>query len=163
MALPLFPTEAGVPGDGNLVAIYGGSPASVEVIGGIIRQAQVVEAHPQAGATVPPPQGHFGEPLTGDGVTIWLSGSLHLDVHLAPTVSDYADLLARWATVRAKMLLASYELFLYYRTAAPATYRKYKEVKPLLVRSTWSDPVSLSYVLAAVSSDKTLYTTAPGA
>ncbi len=162
MPLPMFPVEEGVPGDGNLVAIYGGGPPSVEVIGGVIHHAEVVQTHPHASATVPTPQGRFGEPLGGNALTIWLSGSLNVKYFGDATVTDYVDMLTRWDTVKAKMLLADYELFVYYRTAAPATYRKFKLVNPVILRSQWHNPFSLSYTLAAITTDKTLYSTAPG-
>ena len=161
MPLPIFPTEDGAPGDGDLLAIHGGG--STEVIGGIVQFAQVVETYPQIGVGTFTPTLRKGEALHSNGVTIWLQGSLLLSTLGEPTVTDYADMLSRCDTVRAKMLLASYELFLYYRTASPATYRKYKSVSTYFLRSFWNNPACLSYTLAAVSTDKTLYTTEPGA
>jgi hypothetical protein len=164
MPLPIFPIEAGSPGDGSLIAIHGGGPASTEVLGGVIHLAQAVEAYPVTGANIPVTGGRQdGEPLGTDGVTIWIKGSLSVDLCGEPAVTDYADMLARWTTVRDKLRLANYELFLYYRTDAPATYRKYKTVNTVLLRCYWNNPVCLSYTLAAFTTDKTLYTTAPGA
>jgi hypothetical protein len=162
MPLPIFPTESGAPGDGNLIAVHGGLPAATEVLGGLIQMAQVIESVPSPGISIPVSHGFEGEALTTNGVTIWIRGSLNLTIHGEPTVSDYADILARWGTVRAKLLQTGYELFLYYRTAAPATFRKYKLVNTTLLRSYWNNPVTLSYTLAAVTNDKTLYSTAPG-
>ncbi len=162
MPLPIFPTEEGAPGDGHLVAIH--HTGSTEVIGGLIQAALAVEYYVASGANVAITSNHrFGDPLSTDGLTIWLKGSLLLNVRGEPTVTDYADILSRWDTVRAKMLGINYELFLYYRTASPATYRKYKSMNPVVVRSHWDNPVTLTYILAAVTTDKTLYTTAPGA
>jgi len=160
MPLPIFPTEDGAPGDGGLIAIHGGG--STEVIGGLVQVANVIEIYPQAGVGPFTPTLRKGDPVIGDGITIWLQGSLLLDIRGEPTVTDYADMLSRWDTVRAKMLLPNYELFLYYRTASPATYRKFKSVNTYLLRAFWSNPTTLSYTLAAITSDKTLYTTAPG-
>jgi hypothetical protein len=160
MPLPIFPTEIGAPGDGDLIAIYGGG--STEVIGGIIQYAQVIEINPHPAIGAFTPTIRKGDPLLSNGVTIWLQGSLLVDIRGEPTVTDYADMLSRWDTVKAKMLLTDYELFLYYRTASPATYRKFKSVNSYLIRPTWNNPVCLSWLLAAVTTDKTLYTTAPG-
>jgi hypothetical protein len=160
MPLPIFPTEEGVPGDGNLIAIYGGG--STEVFGGIVQFVQAVEMYLIPGVMSFQPRLQKGQPLHSDGVTIWLQGSLLLDVRGQPTVSDYADMLSRWDTLRAKMLLADYELFLYYRTASPATYRKFKTVNTYMLKAYWDNPVCLSYLLVAITTDKTLYTTAPG-
>jgi hypothetical protein len=162
MPLPLFPIEDGAPGDGNLVAVYGGTPAGLEVVGGLIQAAQVVETYSGMGPAVPVPTGRRWEPLSGDGVTIWLQGSLLLDLHGEPTVTDFADMLARWDAVRAKLRSPGYELFVYYRAAAPATYRKFKNVSTVILRSFWNNPSCLAYVLGAHTTDKTLYTTAPG-
>jgi hypothetical protein len=162
MPLPIFPYEEGAPGDGSLIAIHGGG--STEVLGGLIHLAQAVEAYVVAGANIPTAGGRSeGDPLGTDGVTLWIKGSLYLNIRGEPTVSDYADMLARWTTVRDKMRLANYELFLYYRTASPATYRKYKSVNSVLLRGYWSNPVCLCYTLGAFTTDKTLYTTGPGA
>jgi hypothetical protein len=161
MPLPLFPAEDGAPGDGNLIAIHGNS--STEVIGGLVQFAQAVEISPLMGVIPWAPTIRNGYPLHGDGVTIWVQGSLLLDIRGQPTVTDYADMLSRWDTVRAKLLLTNYELFLYYRTASPTTYRKYKSCNTFLLRSVWNNPSCLSYTFAAVTTDKTVYTTAPGA
>jgi hypothetical protein len=161
MPLPIFPTEEGVPGDGNLLAIHGGG--STEVIGGIVQFLQVVEMYPLVGVMSFQPQLVKGQPVHGDGITIWLQGSLLLDVRGQPTTDDYDDMLDRWDTIRAKALLADYELFLFYRTASPATYRKLKTVNTYMLKAYWDNPVCLSYLLLAVTTDKTLYTTAPGA
>jgi hypothetical protein len=161
MPLPIFPTEEGVPGDGNLIAVYGGG--STEVFGGIVQFVQAVEMHPLAGVFAFQPSLLKGQPVTNDGVTVWLQGSLLLDVRGQPTTEDYEDMLDRWDTVRAKLLLTDYELFLYYRTASPATYRKLKTVNTYMLKSYWDNPVCLSYTLLAMTTDTTLYTTAPGA
>ena len=161
MPLPIFPTEEGVPGDGNLIAVYGGG--STEVIGGIVQFLQAVEMHPLVGVLTLVPTLQKGQPVTNDGVTVWLQGSLLLDVRGQPTVEDYADMLDRWDAVRAKLLLADYELFMYYRTASPATYRKLKTVNTYMLKAYWDNPVCLSYLLLAVTSDTTLYDTEPGA
>ena len=161
MPLPIFPIEEGAPGDGNLIAIYGSG--TTEVFGGVIQVAQVIEIYPQAGVGPFTPTLKKGDPLLGSGLTVWLQGSLLLDIRGVPTVDDYATMLSRWDTIRAKALLTNYELFLYYRTASPATYRKLKSVNTYLVRAFWNNPTCLSYTLAAVTTDATLYTTAPGA
>ena len=116
-----------------------------------------------AGVLFATPELHKGRALHPDGVTIWLQGSLHLDIRGQPTVTDYADMLSRWDAVRAKLLLTDYELFVYYRTASPATYRKYKTCNTHFLRAQWNNPVGLSYLFAAVTTDRTLYATAPGA
>jgi hypothetical protein len=162
MPLPIFPAEAGTPGDGSLIAIHGGSPASTEVVGGLIQLAQAVEMYPQLGTVFPSPDPRSPEPLLGDGVTLWIQGSLLLNVQGEPAVTDYADMLSRWTTIRDKLLLSNYELFLYYHPASPTTYRKYKTVNTYLVRSFWNNPAGMSYIFAAVSTDRTLYTTGPG-
>ena len=162
MTLPIFPAEEGTPGDGNLIAVHGGMPPTTEVFGGLIQLAQAVELYPQPGVGFPVPNGTVGEPLIADGVTIWLQGSLLLDVRGEPTVTDYADMLNRWDAVRNKLLLSGYELFLYYHPSAPATYRKYKDLNTYLIRGYWSNPTCFSYLVAAVTTDKTLYTTGPG-
>jgi hypothetical protein len=161
MPLPIFPTEEGVPGDGNLIAIHGSG--STEVFGGIVQFVQAVEMYPVAGGLGFQPYLQKGQPVHGNGVTIWLQGSLLLDVRGQPTTEDYADMLSRWDTLRAKMQLTNYELFLYYRTASPATYRKYKTVNTYMMKAYWDNPVCLSYLLVAVTTDKTLHDTAPGA
>src|SRR5437867_763168 len=129
MALPIFPIESGAPGDGSLIAIHGGVPtATTEVVGGVIQIAQAVESYPVPGITIPVSHGFEREPLSSTGVTIWIRGSLLLNIQGESTSSDYADMLARWTVIRNKLQLANYELFLYYHPAAPATYRKYKTV-----------------------------------
>jgi hypothetical protein len=163
MPLPIFPTEAGVPGDGSLIAVYGGSPASTEVIGGLIHHAHVLESHPYTGVTLAGSTGKRGEPIQYNGVTVWLQGSLLLNTRGDPTVSDYADILTRWTTIRDKFLLANFELFVYYHPDAPATYRKYKSLNTAFIHSYWANPVTLTYLIGAATTDKTLYTTAPGA
>src|ERR1051326_4923608 len=72
MPLPIYPTEQGAPGDGSLIALYGGG--TTEVVGGVVTLAQPVEAYSPLGAIVPSPQGLIGEPLSLTGVTIWLRG-----------------------------------------------------------------------------------------
>lgn len=161
MPLPMFPTESGAPGDGDLLAIHGGG--STEVIGGLILFAQAVEIYTTGGIGLVLDMGQKGAPLLENGCTVWIEGSLNLDVRGDPTVSDYADMLSRWTTVRNKLLLANYELFLYYHPSSPTTYRKLKTVNTYLLRSFWNNPMSLHYVFAAVTADKTLYTTGPGA
>src|SRR4051794_8128873 len=161
MPLPIFPTVNGAPGDGDLIAVYGGG--STEVIGGLVHHAQAVEAYAVPGLATVTVGTAVGQPLVAAGVTLWLKGSLLLDPDGTPTTTDFADILTRWATVQAKLLLANYELFLYYRTASPATYRKYKTVNTVFLHSFWNNPTSLSYLLAATTGDRTLYTTAPGA
>jgi hypothetical protein len=156
----MFPNDVGAPGDGNLVAVHSGG--STEVFGGLIHLAQVVETYPKAGVTIPTPSGRKLEPLTGDGVTVWIEGSLSVDIRGEPTVSDFLSVLERWAAVRDKLRTTDYELFLYYRTASPATYQKFKTVNTAILRSYWSNPVCLSFLLAAFTTDKTLYTTGPG-
>jgi hypothetical protein len=158
----MFPTESGVPGDGSLIAIHGGSPATTEVIGGLILFNQAVEIYPQGGIGVVTRYGRKGEPLFDGGWTIWIEGSLNLDIHGDPTVSDYADMLSRWDTVRAKLLLIDYELFLYYHPSSPTTYRKLKLCNTYLLRCFWNNPVCMHYVFAAITADRTLYTTGPG-
>ena len=162
MPLPIFPTEEGVPGDGSLMAIHGGSPATTEVIGGLILFAQAVEIYVQPMVGFNVRNGRKGEPLLDDGLTIWVEGSLLMNVRGEPTTSDYADMVARWDTIRAKLLLANYEFFAYYHPSAPATYRKFKNVNTYLLRSYWNNPTALHYLFAAVSTDRTLYATAPG-
>jgi hypothetical protein len=154
--------EDGSPGDGNLIAIHGGG--STEVLGGLIHLAQAAETYVVSGANLPATGGRYdGDPLGTDGVTLWIKGSLYLNIRGEPTVTDYADMLSRWTTIRDKLRLTDYELFLYYRTDAPATYRKYKAVNTVLLRCYWSNPVCLCFTLAAFTTDKTLYTTGPGA
>ncbi len=163
MPLPIFPTEEGAPGDGNLIALYGGSPTpTVEVLGGIIQVCQVVETTPPSGSSFIMPEARLPEQLVANGVTIWIKGSLHLNIRGEPTVSDYNDMLTRWKTVRDKMKLPNFDVFVYYRTASPATYRKYKTVSAAIIRAFWNNPVGISYVFAGVTSDKTLYETEPG-
>jgi hypothetical protein len=163
MPLPLFPTETGVPGDGDLLAIYGGSPASTEVVGGLIHHAQVIESYPLAGLAIAATFGKKGEPLLYNGVTVWIQGSLLLNTRGEPTTSDFADMLSRWTTLRDKLLLTNFELFLYYHPSSPTTYRKYKTVNTAFLHSFWTNPVTLSYLVGLTTTDKTLYTTAPGA
>jgi hypothetical protein len=158
--LPMMPTAEGAPGDGNLVAIHGGG--STEVFGGIIHLCQVVEMTPPGGSSFTMPAARIREPILANGVTIWIRGSLHLNLLGEPTVTDYADMLTRWTTIRDKMLLSNFELFVYYRTASPATYRKYKTVNAAVIRAFWDNPVGMSYAFAGVTTDKTLYATAPG-
>ena len=158
--LAIFPTESGVPGDGSLLAVHGGG--STEVVGGLIHYAQVIEAYPLTGVTLGTTMARRGEPLLADGVTIWVEGSLLLNERGEPTTSDFTDILSRWTTLRNKLLLANYELFVYYATS-PATYRKYKSVNTVFLHCAWSNPVTLTFLLGAATSDTTLYTTAPGA
>jgi hypothetical protein len=161
MPLPIFPTESGVPGDGSLVAIHGGG--STEVLGGLILFAQALEMRPTIGVLAPAGPIHKGSPLLLDGVTIWIEGALLLDTRGEPTVTDYADMLSRWTTVRDNLLLTDYELFTYYHPSSPTTYRKYKTVNTYFLRSWWNNPVCMHFLLGGVTTDKTLYTTAPGA
>jgi len=160
--LPIFPVETGTPGDGQLVAVYGGTPAALEVFGGLIHVAVAIETYPQPGATVPVYGGHLAEPRTSDGLTLWIRGSLLLDAHGQPTTADYADVLSKWQSLSARLRSMDYELFVYYHPDPPVTYRKYRGLRTVELRCQWNNPVTLSYTLAAVSSDRTLYTTAPG-
>lgn len=159
VAEPL-PVEAGRPGDGSLLAVHGGAPPTTEVLGGLVGELRVIEGYGRAGVEVAATRGRFGDALLADGVTIWLRGRLLLPA--APTPADYATLLARWTAVRAKLRLSSFELFTYYHPAAPAGYRKYKAVNCQFIQATWTDPTGLPYVIAAVTSDATLYETGPG-
>lgn len=162
MPLPVFPAEADVPGDGRLVAVYGGSPAAVEVFGGLIHFAEVVQIHPYGGIGLMTRTGRRGEPLLENGATIWIGGSLGVDVRGVPAVSDFADVLARWDQLRAHLLLPDLELFVYYHPDPPVTYRKLKHVHAYLIQSAWNDPCGVRYVIAFVTPDRMLYTTAPG-
>lgn len=162
MPLPSFPTQAGAPGDGNLVAIHGGMPPTTEVIGGQIERLSVIETYPEPNSIWAAPTPRFGVPLTPDGVTLWLTAALLVGLHGQILDPDWAVMLARFNTVRAKMRLASYELFVYYHPAPPTTYRKFKSVNPVYLRSYWSDPTTLRFTLGAITTDKTLYSTAPG-
>ena len=107
--MPVQPfSAADALGAGNLLAVYGGSPPAVEVFGGVIQHAEVVET---TGATLPATAAtgvRRGDPLILDGVTVWLQGALLADARGVPTAADYAAALARWDAVRAKLLSADY-------------------------------------------------------
>jgi len=162
MPLPIFPNEAGVPGDGHLLAIHGGSPATTEVLGGLIHYARVIEIYPQGGVGLTTPTGKKGDPLIDAGSTIWIEGSLLLDERGEPTVADFSDMLDRWNTLREKFLLSNFELFLYYHPASPTAYRKLKSVNTYHLQSYWNNPSCVQYRVALVTTDRTLYTTGPG-
>ena len=97
-----------------------------------------------------------GEPLTNNGVTIWLQGSVLSDLRGVPTAADYAAAIARWDTIRAKLITANYELFLYYKPAT-GLYRKYRSVNTVLLFADWGNPLGLGYLLGATTTDKVLY------
>ncbi|MCS6976045.1 MAG: hypothetical protein NZM31_03415 [Gemmatales bacterium] len=162
MSLPVFPAEQGVPGDGSLIAVYGGSPAGVEVFGGLIHFAQVVQIHPHGGIGLMTRTGRRGEPLLDNGATIWIEGTLGVDLRGEPVSSDFAEVLQRWDVLRGRLLAPDLELFVYYHPDPPATFRKFKDVNAYLIHSGWDDPCGLRYLVAFVTLDRTLYSTAPG-
>jgi hypothetical protein len=162
MSLPIFPAEQGVPGDGRLIAVYGGNPAEIEVFGGLIHYAQVVQIHPQGGIGLLTRTGRRGEPLLDGGATLWIEGTLGVDLRGEPLGSDFGEVLQRWDALRARLLSPNLELFVYYHPDPPATYRKLKEVNAYLIQCAWDDPCGIRYLAAFVTLDRTLYTTPPG-
>lgn len=162
MSLPIFPAEQGVPGDGRLIAVYGGNPAEIEVFGGLIHYAQVVQTHPHGGIGLWTRTGRRGEPLLDGGATIWIEGTLGVDLRGEPDAPDFGEVLQRWDALRTRWLAQNLEFFVYYHPDPPATYRKLKEVNAYLIHCGWDDPCGIRYLAAFVTLDRTLYTTPPG-
>ena len=147
------------PQSGDLLAIQSGSPAETLTLGGIIRRAEVIETYGDS-SIVPSGSARFGEPLIDDGVTIWLEGFFPTGTDGFPVAMERADILAAWDTLRAKLQTSSYQFFLQYLPGDEPLYRQYQSVHTVLLRSYWADPIGFLYQLAAISSDRTLFTTA---
>jgi hypothetical protein len=158
--MPIILANESSPGSGGIVAVYGGSPAGTLVVGGAVQQLEVVETFGTLPAT-PPGTARRGDPLVGDGVTLWLHGVFPAAATGVPTTATRAAVLATWDTLRAKLLGSGYELFLHYQPATPL-YRKHRVVNTVVLRAHWADPLGLVYLLGAVTTDRTLYATAPG-
>lgn len=148
----VFPTTA-LPG--SRVAIYGGSPAAVLTLEGIVLRAEAVETFGES-SIVPTGTARFGEPLLEDGVTLWLEGFFPSDAGGGPVVWERADILAWWDTLRAKLRLASYDLYLHYETGDEPLYRQYQSLTTALLRATWSDPLGFRYHFAATTTNHTI-------
>ena len=147
------------PKSGDLLAIQSGSPAETLTLGGIIRRAEVVETFGDS-SIVPSGTARFGEPLISDGITIWLEGFFPTGADGFPVAMERADILAAWDTLRGKLQTSSYQFFLQYQPGDESLYRQYQSVHTVLLRSHWADPIGFLYQLAAISSDRTLITTA---
>ncbi len=160
MAIATF-SGAGVPGSGQLVAIYGGSPAGTLAFDGVMQEVQTVETF-GTWPGVPAGTAKPGDPLIADGVTIWLRGVFPAQPTGVPVAQSRATTLATWDSLRAKLLSANYELFLHYEPGGSQLYRKHRSMNTVVLRAHWADPVGLVYVVGATSSQRTLYTSAPG-
>lgn len=152
----VFPSTA-LPG--SRIAIHGGSPASTLTLTGIILRADAVETFDE-GSIVPSGQARWAEPLIADGVTVWIEGYFPSDASGGPVIEERADILSAWDTLRAKLQLASYDLFLHYEPGDEPLYRKYQALTTALIRATWSDPLGLRYQFAAITSNHTISTAA---
>jgi hypothetical protein len=151
-----------IPGAGQLIAIYGGSPAATIILDGALLHAQVVETFGNLPAT-PPGTARQGDPLIADGVTIWLHGAFPAQPSGVPTADTRANILATWDAIRNQLLTPDYELFLHYDPGAAPLYRKYQQLNTAVLRAHWADPLGLVYLLGAVTTNRTLYTSAAGA
>lgn len=158
--MPTILSSVSTPGAGGLVAVYGGSPAGTLAFDGALQSAEVVETFGTLPAT-PPGAARRGDPLIDDGVTIWLHGVFPAAPTGVPADATRADILATWGTLRAKLLSSGYELFLHYQPATPL-YRKHRLVNTVVLRAQWADPLGVVYVLGAATTDRTLYSSAPG-
>lgn len=150
----VFPSTA-LPG--SRVALHGGSPASTLVLQGIIVRAETVETFDEGGI-VPTGQARWPEPLIADGVTVWIEGYFPSDAGGGPVIEEREDIFEAWDTLRAKLQLASYDLFLHYEPGEEPLYRKYQALTTALIRATWSDPLGMRYQFAAITSNHTLST-----
>jgi hypothetical protein len=158
--MPTILAGNSTPGSGGLIAVYGGSPAGTVTLDGAIQHAEVVETFGTLPAA-PPGTARRGDPLIDDGVTIWLQGVFPAAPTGVPTDAARSAILATWDTLRAKLLSSGYELFLHYQPSVPL-YRKHRLMGTVVLRAHWADPLGLVYVLGATTTDRTLYTNAPG-
>lgn len=153
--MPSIWNTLSTPMSGDLMAIHGGSPASVLTLGGIIRRVEVLETVGDT-SIVPNGEARFGAPLLDDGITLWIEGFFPTGSDGFPTVQERATILASWDTLRTKLLLASYSFFLHYAPGEEPLFRRYQTVHTVLIRSHWADPLGLQYHFAAVTTDRTL-------
>lgn len=151
----IFPSTALA---GSKVALHGGSPASTLTLEGIVLRAEAVETFGDA-SVVPTGQARWGEPLLDDGVTVWIEGFFPSDASGGPVIEDRAAILALWDTLRAKLQLASYDLYLHYEPDDDPLFRKYQALTTVLIRATWSDPLGFRYQFAAITTDHTISAT----
>jgi len=157
--MPSIWNTISTPKSGDLLAIQSGSPAETLTLGGVIRRAEVIETFGDD-SIVPSGSAHFGQPLISDGVTIWLEGFFPTGDDGFPVAQDREDILAAWDTLRAKLQTSDYQFFLHYQPGDEPLYRQYQLVHTVLLRSHWADPIGFLYQLAAISADRTLFTTA---
>jgi hypothetical protein len=158
--MPIILANESSPGSGGIVAVYGGTPAETLTFGGAIQHAEVIETFGTLPAT-PPGTARRGEPLVADGVTIWLHGVFPAAPTGVPTTATRDTILQTWDALRTKLLSTGYELFLHYQPAMPL-YRKHRVVNTVVLRAHWADPLGLVYLLGATTTNRTLYTSAPG-
>ena len=78
-----------------------------------------------------------------------------------PVVQTASEIHDTWNDLRDLLASSDYEFFTHYLPGGSAFYRKYQSMTTVLLRSNWADPLGVTYVLCATTSDKTLYATAP--
>ena len=146
---------------GAPLALYGGSPATVLPLAGIVLRSEAVETFGDA-SIVPAGQARFGEPLIADGITVWLEGSFPSDARGGPVALDRADILESWEALHELLISSNYELFLHYGPGDDPLYRKHTSMTTVLIRTRWADPQTLHYQVAAITTSHALSTTEPG-
>jgi hypothetical protein len=162
MRLPIFPAQSWVPGDGRLLAVYGGSPPALLVVGGLVHLARVVETYPRDGVAPLTRTGRRGDPLVESGITVWLEGTLGVDHLGRPDTDDFGQVLARWQPLQTLFRSSPLELFLYYHPQPPETYRKLKQLELFSLETAWDDAGGIRYLAAFVGPDRSWYHTPPG-
>ena len=158
--MPLLVPSASL--SGVPMAVYGGSPAAVLSLEGIVLRTEVIETVGDS-SIVLSGAARFGEALIADGVTVWLEGSFPSDARGGPVVAERAETFTTWEALRALLLSGTYELFLHYAPGDDPIYRKHVGMSTVLLRSRWADPLTIQYQLAAITSSHTLSSAGPGA
>jgi hypothetical protein len=153
--MPSFWSNLEAPVMCSRLAVYQSSPATTLTLPGIVRRLQVVESFGSSLA-LPGIDARFGDPLIANGITIWLEGYFPTSSSGEPVVQSASDLHTTWNSLRSQLQASSYEFFTYYLPGALPFYRKYKTVSTALLKSQWADPLGITWLLAATTSDKTI-------
>lgn len=146
---------------GDRLAVHQSSPATTLTLPGIVRRLQAVESFGSS-LDLPALSARFGDPLIANGITIWMEGYFPTSASGEPVVQTASELYSTWDDLRELLASTGYEFFTHYLPSGTAFYRKYKTMTTVLLRSHWADPLGVTYMLCATTSDKTLYTTAAG-
>lgn len=155
---PRFPERRGSPGDGSLVWYVKADESEELAFGGIIQHLETIDARSFVGLSLATLEGRFGRPLHADGTTIWLKGTLHVDLNGRPQSDSFRDAIDAWNALRGKLFTASDYILQVYRRAGAEEVLKcsYSGVQTVFLHCLWHSNVSLSFVLGAYTTNRTL-------